>query len=68
MSFNIPDVAPFNDTQRMWLKGFFDGLGERKTASAMRGLEEDKPCLGGLGVIAVQPPSPGLTRGNSDQA
>jgi len=27
MSFNIPDVAPFNDTQRMWLKGFFDGLG-----------------------------------------
>jgi sulfite reductase (NADPH) flavoprotein alpha-component len=27
MSFNIPAEAPFNDTQRMWLKGFLAGLG-----------------------------------------
>ncbi|BCU79882.1 flavodoxin domain-containing protein [Luteolibacter sp. LG18] len=27
MSLPIPTDAPFNDTQRMWLKGFFAGLG-----------------------------------------
>lgn len=26
MSLTIPDNAPFSDTQRMWLKGFLDGI------------------------------------------
>lgn len=34
MSFNIPTEAPFNDTQRMWLKGFFAGLGLNNTPAA----------------------------------
>lgn len=35
MSFPIPTDAPFNDVQRMWLKGFFAGIGLGTTASSV---------------------------------
>ncbi|HEY8961470.1 MAG TPA: flavodoxin domain-containing protein [Luteolibacter sp.] len=34
MSFTLPTEAPFNETQRMWLKGFFAGLGLGNTPAA----------------------------------